>query len=68
MTRLKEAMMLLIENAGPLPSEWLDHALEGDWVDHRELHAKGDLLLIHRFDGETLVFVRAGTHSELFGR
>ena len=29
MKRLKEAMTLLIANDGPLPPEWLDHALNG---------------------------------------
>jgi hypothetical protein len=27
MHRLKEAMVLLVSNEGPLPTEWLDHAL-----------------------------------------
>lgn len=66
MRRLKEVMMLLIANEGPLPAEWVDHELEGDWTDHRECHAKGDLLLIYKIDRDLVVFVRAGTHSELF--
>jgi mRNA interferase YafQ len=68
MRRLKDAMMLLIANEGPLPAEWLDHELEGEWADHRECHAKGDLLLIYRLNADNVTFVRAGTHSELFGR
>jgi mRNA interferase YafQ len=45
-----------------------DHALSGDWQDHRECHLKPDLLLIYRKpDGETLQLVRVGSHSELFG-
>lgn len=68
MQRLKEAMLLLIANEGPLPADWLDHELAGEWADHRECHAKGDLLLIYRLQADSVVFVRAGTHSELFGR
>ena len=68
MQRLKEAMLLLIANDGPLSAEWFDHELAGDWVDHRECHAKGDLLLIYKLDADSVIFVRAGTHSELFGR
>jgi len=64
--RLKEAMLLLIANEGPLGPEWLDHPLKGDWADHRECHIGGDFLLIYRVNGESIVFVRAGTHSELF--
>ena len=58
----------------PRPSarkhRWLDHALQGDWADHRECHIGGDFLLIYRLDGkdanEQIIFVRAGTHAELF--
>jgi len=63
--RLKE-MLLLIGNDAALGPEWLDHALMGDWADHRECHVGGDFLLIYRIEGDTLIFVRAGTHAELF--
>lgn len=64
--RLKAAMLLLIGNDGPLDPEWLDHPLRGDWIDHRECHIGGDFLLIYRLDANSIIFVRAGTHSELF--
>lgn len=48
MRRLKEAMLLLIANDGPLGPEWLDHALKGDWADHRECHIVGDFLLVYQ--------------------
>jgi len=70
LTRLKEAMLLLIENAEPLPPEWLDHPLTGDWAEHRECHIGGDFLLIYKIDKsskeERVVFVRSGTHVDLF--
>ncbi len=70
MNRLKEAMTLLISNDGPLPPEWLDHPLSGDWTGHRECHIGGDFLLIYNLDDSgkigLVVFVRSGTHSELF--
>jgi len=67
MRQLKEAMLLLIANDGPLAPEWRDHALTGNWADHRECHIGGDFLLIYRLTGDALVvFVRAGTHAELF--
>src|SRR3546814_2897068 len=68
MNQLKEAMMLLIANDAPLGPEWLDHALKGDWSDHRECHIGGDFLLIYTIEGNLVNFVRAGTHSELFER
>jgi mRNA interferase YafQ len=70
MNGLKEAMLLLVENNGPLPPEWLDHPLTGDWLGHRECHVGGDFLLIYKLDDSgkagLVVFVRSGTHSELF--
>ena len=67
MNRLKEAMMLLIENDAPLSPEYLDHALSGEWSGFRECHIGGDFLLIYelKFDGE-IIFTRAGTHADLF--
>jgi len=66
MKRLKEAMLLLIANDEPLGPERFDHPLKGDWADHRECHIGGDFLLIYKTDGDTIIFVRTGTHSELF--
>ena len=59
-------MLLLIAADAPLGPEWLDHPLKGHWADHRECHIGGDFLLIYRLDDKAVVFVRAGTHSELF--
>jgi mRNA interferase YafQ len=71
MVSLKQAMMLLIASDAPLGPEWLDHALKGDWSDHRECHIGGDFLLIYRLEqqgkSECVRFVRAGTHAQLFG-
>jgi mRNA interferase YafQ len=68
--RLKEAMMLLIANDAPLGPEWLDHTLKGGWASHRECHIGGDFLLIYTADDSgkqsQIVFVRTGTHAELF--
>ena len=66
MLRLKEAMLLLIAHDELLGPEWLDHALKGEWADHRECHIGGDFLLIYQVTGNAINFVRAGTHSELF--
>ena len=63
-------MLILIANDCPLGPEWLDHPLKGDWEGHRESHIGGDFLLAYKVDddGKTgmIVFVRAGTPTELF--
>lgn len=64
--RLKDVMMLLITNDGPLPAECKDHPLQGEWAGHRDCHAGGDLVLIYKLAGDSVVFVRAGSHAELF--
>ena len=52
MNILKEVMLPLIANTGPLPPEWRDHELAGNWSGHRECHVGGDFLLIYRFDAD----------------
>ncbi len=57
----------LLAGDGPLLTSNRDHALSGDWADHRECHVRPDLLLIYRKpDAGTLQLVRLGSHSDLF--
>jgi mRNA interferase YafQ len=49
-----------------LPDKFRDHALTGDWRDHRDCHLRPDLVLIYRKpDPLVLQLVRLGSHSEL---
>ena len=71
MHRLKQAMLLLIANDAPLGPEWLDHPLKGEWSGTRECHIGGDFLLIYQLDDNagksgSVIFIRTGTHAELF--
>lgn len=62
---LRAVLSLLIADA-PLPERYRDHALAGEWKDHRDCHIKPDLVLIYRKpDAESLDLVRLGSHSEL---
>jgi len=64
---LKEVISLLILNEGPLSAEWRDHPLKGQLSAYRECHAGGDLLLMYQLpDDDSVIFVRTGTHAELF--
>ena len=64
-TTLIEVLEVLITNQ-PLAEKYRDHALPGDWKDHRDCHIKPDLILLYRKpDDEVLQLVRLGSHSEL---
>lgn len=55
-----------LANDEPLAEKHRDHALNGDWKDHRDCHVKPDLVLIYRKpDDDVLQLVRLGSHSEL---
>jgi mRNA interferase YafQ len=62
---LRTVVSLLAADAR-LPNRYRDHALTGDWQDHRDCHLRPDLVLIYRKpDATTLELVRFGSHSEL---
>lgn len=55
-----------LANDLPLETRHRDHALTGDWKDHRDCHIKPDLVLIYRKPNDAVVqLVRLGSHSEL---
>ncbi len=59
-------LIFALANDERLPERYQDHALSGDWVDHRDSHVKPDLVLIYRkLDDKNLDLVRLGSHSEL---
>jgi mRNA interferase YafQ len=65
MDRLKAVLLLLIEEK-PLPSEWGDHPLKGQWTGFRDLHIEPDWLLLYRIDNGELRLACTGTYSDLF--
>ena len=50
-----------------LPPEAKDHPLRGEYLDYREFHISGDLLIVYRVKDGTLQLIRIGSHSEIFG-
>ena len=68
-TRLDAALTALLPMLAAdtlLPTRYRDHALTGEWIDHRDCHIRPDLVLIYRKpDADTLQLVRLGSHSEL---
>lgn len=66
-TKLEKVVKLLV-NQEPLPEQYRDHELKGDYVNYRECHIEPDWLLVYKTDKEelTLLLFRTGTHSDLF--
>lgn len=50
-----------------LDEKYCDHSLKGGYKGCRECHIKPDWLLVYRLSGKgDIVFVRTGTHSDIF--
>jgi mRNA interferase YafQ len=65
MTKLRQVIQLLIEGS-PLPPQYRDHPLTGDWKHFRDCHIEPDWLLIYKIDLNDLYLVQTGTHADLF--
>jgi mRNA interferase YafQ len=65
MSKLRSVMIKLAKEE-PLDPKYRDHRLSGDYKNHRECHVEPDWLLIYRTTAKEIVFVRTGTHSDLF--
>jgi mRNA interferase YafQ len=60
----------LLASGEPMPPQYRDHQLKGDFKDDRECHVEGlhDWLLTYRKDNNRLILLLTGTgtHSDLF--
>lgn len=65
MERIKMLMAALLDGED-LPARHRLHRLSGSYKDYYECHITSDWLLIFSIDGESLIFVRTGSHSKLF--
>jgi mRNA interferase YafQ len=65
---LLDTILKKIANQEAIETKHRDHPLTGNWYGHRELHVENDWLLIYQLmpSKQTVVFVRTGTHSDLF--
>ena len=65
--RLEKVLELLCKEQ-TLPQKYHDHALTGNYKDHRECHITPNWLLIYKIEKDifTLSLTRTGTHSDLF--
>lgn len=65
----KAIMAIMNSDTTEIPAHFNDHALSGNMQGYRELHIgsrKSDWLLIYKVEGNVAVFVRSGTHDELY--
>lgn len=63
-----EKIVELLANEVPLPEQFKDHNLSGNYNGFRECHIAPDWLLIYQVNNNELVLVlsRTGPHSDLF--
>lgn len=63
-----EKIVELLANEVPLPEQFKDHNLSGNYNGCRECHIAPDWLLIYQVNNNELVLVlsRTGSHSDLF--
>ena len=65
MNKLKDVLELLVSEK-PLPLEYNNHTLHGEYKGNMDCHIEPDWILIYYVKGETLHLIRTGTHSDLF--
>lgn len=63
-----EKIVELLANEVPLPEQFKDHNLSGNYNGFRKCHIAPDWLLIYQVNNNELVLVlsRTGSHSDLF--
>ncbi len=45
-----------------------NHELAGEWAGCRSVNITGDYRAIFKEEGEVIIFLKIGTHSELYGK
>lgn len=65
--KLKTIIRALVagETLDPIHRE---HKLLGNYQGRRECHIESDWLMIYKVAGDSIIFERSGTHSDLFKR
>ena len=69
-TQQLEEVLEILSSGQPLPLQYNDHTLAGDYKGHRECHITYDWLLIYKIKDDELILklTRTGTHSDLYRR
>ena len=65
LSKLRKIIDKLIKEE-PLPPKNRNHKLKGEFVGYWECHIEPDWLLVYKKTDTHIIFVRTGTHSDLF--
>ena len=62
---MKKLICLILEG-NSLPQKYNEHALTGSWKGRHGPHIEPDWILIYKVDGDSVIFERTGSHSDLY--
>ena len=65
MEKIKFVILKLLKEE-PLPEKNRNHKLKGEFEGYLECHIEPDWLLIYKKTNTSIIFVRTGTHADLF--
>jgi mRNA interferase YafQ len=65
---LLDTLLDSLSKEKPLPEKYRDHALYGEYIGCRECHLQPNWLLVYRVVGQAILFVRNGTHADIFSK
>jgi mRNA interferase YafQ len=57
----------ILLNNHPLPPDYHDHPLKGEWAGWRDFHVETDWVVIYKIEDGCLHMMRTGTHSDILG-
>jgi len=65
--RKLDRLLSLLMNEKPLPPQYIDHPLKGEWAHYRDARIEFDWILIYRIDSESksLLLAALGSHQEI---
>ena len=64
-SKMKKVMSMLLQEE-QLPVKYRNHKLKGEFEGYWECHVEPDWLLVYKKTNTHIIFVRTGTHSDLF--
>ncbi|MBR0317797.1 MAG: type II toxin-antitoxin system YafQ family toxin [Spirochaetia bacterium] len=58
----------ILKNGLPIPEDYKDHPLKGNWQGFRELHIQPDWIIIYKEHEKELILalIRTSSHAKLF--